>query len=124
MAAAEIGCHSATISAKVLEELSLLPYQSHEQPGEGVPKPLHPYSEMASSPGRLAKLAGTDPLAPSGCTEDLDPAVDYLADSGINLDIANNADLETKRRLAQSLEGFIAAEKRSQVKIEALMDFA
>ncbi|KNG90455.1 hypothetical protein ANOM_001247 [Aspergillus nomiae NRRL 13137] len=123
MAASEIGCHSATISHQVLKELWALRYVSSKQPGEGVPKPAHPYANALPSPARLAQLAGLDPLAPATWNGELASAdVDYLANNGENLDAANNADPETKRRIADALEGFVKAEKRSQSKIQGLME--
>lgn len=123
MAAGELGCHSATISSDVLKELSELPYKDSEQPGERNAKPIHPYKDAIATPARLAKLAGMDPLTPGTWTDDQTIAdVDYLANNGANLDAANEADQETKKRLAQSLQGFIEAEKLSQAMIETLME--
>jgi transaldolase len=118
MAAGEIGCHSATLSHQVLTELSRLRYDSAGQPGEGHPKPIHPYKDAASIPLRLQKIQQLDPLAdPTWDGQLASVEIDYLANGGAELDNANEADPETKRRLSEALANFVAAEKRSQDKI-------
>ncbi|KAL3440163.1 hypothetical protein BJX65DRAFT_300674 [Aspergillus insuetus] len=122
MAASEIGCHSATLPHGVLKELAGLVYVATKQPGEGIPKPEHPYFNAPPNPARLAQLAGVDFFAPPSWNGELARAdVDYLANNGESLDKANEADLETKRRLADALEGFIAMEEKSRKVIEDLM---
>ncbi len=119
MAASEIGCHSAMIAHQVLKELADLPYNSWQQAGEGVPKPVHPYVDAAPTPVHLSRLAGIDPLAPVSWNGELTSTdVDCLANKGAKLDAANDADLETKRQLPDTVEIFIKAEKRIQVKFE------
>ena len=123
MAPSEIGCHSATIAHQVLKELADLPYSS-QQPGEELPKPVHPNVDAAPTPIRLSRLAGMDSLAPASWDGELvSNDVDYLANKGAKLDSANDADLETKKRFStgHALEIFVKAEKRIQAKIEELM---
>ena len=122
MAAGELGCHSATISHQVLNQLAKLPYDASKQPGEGTLKQIHPYQIAAPTPARLARLSRVDPL--SGADWDGKMAsteVDYLANQGSELEKAIDADLATKERLRDALELFIGAEKKSQVKIEEAM---
>jgi transaldolase len=122
MAAGELGCHSATISHMVLTELANLPYDGSKQPGEGVKKPAHPYKNAAPTPERLKKIAQTDPLIGPNWDGKLSRTdIDYLANGGSELDKANEADPETKKRLREALALFVAAEKRSQAKIEEAM---
>jgi transaldolase len=122
MAAGEIGCHSATISHMVLTELANLPYDGSKQPGEGVPKPAHPYLNALPTPTRLAKIAQLDALANASWDGKLaSTEIDYLANMGAELDKANEADAVTKQRLREALALFVAAEKRSQAKIEEAM---
>lgn len=122
MAAGEIGCHSATISHMVLTELANLPYDGSKQPGEGVPMPSHPYLNASPTPARLAKIAQVDPLGnPDWDGKLASTDIDYLANTGAELDKANDADAVTKQRLREALALFVAAEKRSQTKIEEAM---
>lgn len=122
MAAGEMGCHSATISHLVLTQLANLPYDGSKQPGEGVPKPDHPYKNAAPTPERLKKIAQTDPLIGPNWDGKLSRTdIDYLANGGAELDKANEEDPQTKKRLREALALFVAAEKRSQAKIEEAM---
>lgn len=63
-----------------------------------------------------------DPLTPSWDGKLAATDIDYLADNGAKLDKANKEDPETKRRLSEALEAFVGAEKRSQAKIEEVMN--
>ncbi|KAK1978322.1 hypothetical protein LZ30DRAFT_800514 [Colletotrichum cereale] len=122
MAAGEMGCHSATISHTVLDELAKLQYDGSKQPGEGVPKPTHVYKDARPLPERLKKLVNVDPLAASSW--DGKPArtdVDYLANGGAELQKAIEADPITSTRLADALKLFIGGEKSSQAKIEEVL---
>ena len=113
IAAGELGCQSATISHMVLTELSKRPYDGAKQPGEGVPKPDHPYRNAAPTPARLVKLAQIDPLVGPNWDGKLSRTdIDYLANGGAELDKANEADPQTKKRLREALALFVAAEKR------------
>lgn len=122
MAAGEMGCHSATISHTVLDQLASLPYDASKQPGQGVPKPAHVYRDAGPVPERLKGLLTTDPLAPP--TWDGTPAstdVDYLADGGRELQKAIEADPETTKRLDEALRLFTGGEERSKAKVEAML---
>ncbi|GKT96498.1 transaldolase [Colletotrichum tofieldiae] len=122
MAAGEMGCHSATISHTVLNELAKFPYDGTKQPGEGVPKPVHVYKDSGPIPERLKKLANIDPLAAAEWDGKLARTdVDYLANGGAELQNAIEADPVTKTRLADALNLFIGGEKSSQAKIEEVL---
>lgn len=122
MAAGEMGCHHATISADVLKQLAVLQYDSSKQPGEGVPKLSHPYKNAGPTPIRLAKLSKTDPLAAANWDGKLaSTGIDYLANNGAELEKANEADPATKKRLLEALELFKGGELRSKAAIEAAM---
>ena len=122
MAAGEMGCHSATISHTVLAQLAELPYDSTKQPGEGVPKPAHPYANAGPTPLRLQKLLKIDPLAPADWNGKLASTdIDYLANSGAELEKAVEADPVTKLRRDVAIKLFIGGEERSRAKIEEAM---
>ncbi|KAK0100209.1 hypothetical protein ONS95_008548 [Cadophora gregata] len=122
MAAGEMGCHHATISADVLSQLVVLPYDGSKQPGEGVPKSAHPYKNAGPIPARLSKLLTMDPLAPKGWDGNLASTdIDYLANSGAELEKSIEADPATKTRLFEALELFKGGELRSKAAIEEAM---
>ncbi|KAH7123491.1 hypothetical protein B0J13DRAFT_511881 [Dactylonectria estremocensis] len=122
MAAGEMGCHSATISHTVLEQLSKLPYDASKQPGEGLPKPTHVYKNAHPTPERLKKLLTVDVLAgPDWDGKLASTDVDWLANGGSELDKANEADIPTKKRLEDALTLFIGGEERSKLKVETLL---
>ncbi|KAJ6032141.1 hypothetical protein N7540_002873 [Penicillium herquei] len=122
MVAGEIGCHSATIPHQVMLELSQRRYDSSQQPGQGLPKPPHPYKDAAPTPSRLQEIAKVDPLTPGWDGVLAATDVDYLANNGTQLDVANENDPETKKRLSEALEAFVGAEKKSQAKVEEVMN--
>jgi transaldolase len=125
MAAGEMGCHSATISHTVLNKLAELSYDGKKQPGEGSPKPQHVYKNPAPVPERLRKLAKMDPLAAADWDGKLaNTDTDYLANGGVELAKAIEADPITKSRLKDALELFIGGENRSKAKVEAAMQAA
>lgn len=121
MAAGEIGFQSATIPRQVLQDLADRPYDVSKQPGEGLPKLAHPYADLKPVPDRLKEILGTDPLTPDWKGELASTDIDYLANNGAKLDLANEADAQTKRRLAEAIEAFVGAEKNSQAKIEEVL---
>jgi transaldolase len=122
MAAGEMGCHHATISADVINQLAELQYDSTKQPGEGVPKPSHPYKNAGPTPIRLAKLSTTDPLAaPNWDGKLASTEIDYLVNNGAELEKAIEADPVTKTRLFEALELFKGGELRSKAAIEQAM---
>ncbi|EME43671.1 hypothetical protein DOTSEDRAFT_72882 [Dothistroma septosporum NZE10] len=116
MAAGEHGCHSATISPQVLDELAGLQYDSSKQPGEGKPKPDHPYVEYRT-PDRLREVSKVDPLSKGKA--DAGTEVDYLANNGAELQKAIEADPVTTQRLKDALELFTGGLLESKAKIEA-----
>jgi transaldolase len=123
MAAGEMGCDSSTISPQVLTELAKLPYDGSKQPGEGVPKPVHPNNQnTVPTPERLKKIAATDPLAPANWDGKLASTdIDYLANNGAELAKAIAADPATVARLKDALELFIGGQNKSRAKIEAAL---
>ena len=122
MAAGELGCHSATISHTVLDQLASLPYDASKQPGVGAPKPAHVYRDVGPVSERLKGLLTVDPLAPAGWDGRLASTdVDYLADGGAALQRAIAADPETTKRLDEALTLFTGGENRSKAKVEEML---
>ncbi|KAH7006832.1 hypothetical protein EDB80DRAFT_644877 [Ilyonectria destructans] len=122
MAAAEMGCHSATISHTVLNELAKLPWDGSKQPGAYVPKPVHVYKDAGLCPERLKKLANIDPLAAAEWDGKLASTdIDYLANGGEALQKAIKADPVTTARLADALKLFTGGEERSKAKVEEVL---
>lgn len=122
MAAGEMGCHSATISHTVINELAKLTYDGTKQPGEGAPKPQHVYVTSGPLAERFVKIAKTDPLAVASWDGKLaDNNTDWLANNGAELQKAIAADPASQQRLNDALDLFKGGEARSRVKIEAMM---
>ncbi|KAF4970366.1 hypothetical protein FZEAL_10058 [Fusarium zealandicum] len=122
MAAGEMGCHSATISHTVLNELAKLPWDGSKQPGADVPKPVHVYKNAGPCPARLQKLANIDPLAAAEWDGKLASTdVDYLANGGEALQQAIAADPVTQTRLFDALTLFTGGEERSKSKVEEVL---
>lgn len=115
MAAGEHGCHSATISPEVLDELAGLQYDGSKQPGEGKPKPAHMYANYQTS-DRLKDVSKVDPLAPGAKVASTE--TDYLANNGEELRKAIEADPVTTKRLKDALELFTGGLMESKAKIE------
>lgn len=126
MAAGEMGCHSATISHFVLNELAELPYDPEDKaPKRAVPpvgpgRLAHVYRDAAALTDRFLPLSLIDPLDDGNKPVDIDAAikVDYLANGGKALDEAIAADKQTARRLKIALELFTGGENRSKEKVE------
>ena len=122
MAAGEMGCHSATISPQVLDELAKLPYDGTKQPGAGVPKPTHPYKDAPPTSARLQKLSKIDPLAAANWDGKLASTdIDYLANQGAELEKAIAADPITVQRIDDALKLFQGGLDESRAKIEKAM---
>ncbi|KAG9603132.1 aldolase, partial [Aureobasidium melanogenum] len=118
MAAGEHGCHSATISPQVLDELSKLTYDGSKQPGEGKPKPAHMYAGY-KTPDRLAEVSRIDPLAAASIDAKIASTdVDYLANNGEELQKAIKDDPVTSQRLDDALKLFTSGLMESKAKIE------
>ncbi|KAG9958766.1 aldolase, partial [Aureobasidium melanogenum] len=118
MAAGEHGCHSATISPQVLNELSKLTYDGSKQPGEGKPKPAHMYAGY-KTPDRLADASKIDPLAAASIDAKIASTdVDYLANNGEELQKAIKADPVTSQRLDDALKLFTSGLMESKAKVE------
>ena len=103
----------------VLEELYTTPV-TNEIRTTYKPSPyFYRTSNGGATPDRLLKIAKMDPLASAQWDGKLaDPNVDYLANQGVALEEACNADPATKARLRDALELFIGAEAESRRKIE------
>lgn len=125
MAAAEFGCHSATISHTLLDQLAKLSYNASKQLGEGIPKPDHPYKNPRPTPIRLAELSKTDPLAANWDGKLASTSIDYLANGGAELEKAIQSDPIAANRLAYALDLFIGddegGETSSRKKCEEVM---
>ncbi|KAK7748163.1 hypothetical protein SLS53_001418 [Cytospora paraplurivora] len=126
LAAAEFGCHSATLSPRIIQELAKLEYDGTRQPGEGgIPKPqpdVEFYQADWPAPSRLQKLAGTDPLAAKDWDGKLaSTEVDYLANGGKEVEEAIRKDPISDSRLKEALKIFTAAEDRSRKRIEDVL---
>lgn len=125
MAAGEFGCHSATISFSVLDQLARLAYDdSSKLPGgEGVPKPEHVYRFARPTPERLRRLAGVDPLAAKDWDGRLASTdVDYLAGGGKELEAAIAQDAWTREKLKDVIDVFVRGENRSKDRITSALD--
>lgn len=119
MAAGEMGCHSATISPQVLDELASLTYDGSEQKGEGKSKPAHVYID-AKTPKRLLEVSKIDPLSAAKIDGDIASTdIDYLANNGAELAKAIKADPVTSARLDDALKLFTGGLLESKAKIEA-----
>lgn len=128
MAAAEFGCHSATLPPRVIDELARLEYDGTEQPGTraGVSPKLQPevefYQSPFTTPARLQELAGADPLAARDWDGGLaGTGTDYLADGGAELDKAIGRDPIAESRLREGLEVFLAMENKSRALVESVL---
>lgn len=118
MAAGEHGCHSATISPEVLNELAKLQYDGTQQPGEGKPKPANVYAGY-KTPERLLKVSKIDPLQAASIDGKLASTdIDYLANNGEELQKAIKADPITSQRLEDALTLFTGGLMESKAKIE------
>ncbi|KAI0536457.1 hypothetical protein GGR58DRAFT_395782 [Xylaria digitata] len=114
MAAAEMGCHSATISNTVLDQLAKLKYNISEQPCEGVPKPQHPYKNPGPTSARLIELSKTDPLTANWDGKLASTSIDYLANQGAELEKAIASDPIATNRLTEALKIFIGDDKNGE----------
>jgi transaldolase len=132
MAAGEMGCHSATISHYVLNELAELTYDPTDKnpkkptPAVGPGRLAHVYKDADVLTERFMPLSTIDPLADDGKPLNIDELikVDWLANGGKALDEANAKDTQTARRLKIALELFTGGENRSKDKIEAALKAA
>lgn len=125
MAAAEFGCHSATLPPKVIDHLAQLEYDGTKQPGAGAPKPqpeVEFYQSSFTTPARLQELARVDPLAAKDWDGKLaSTEIDYLADGGVELERAIRKDPITESRLKEGLDVFTAMENKGKALIESVL---
>ena len=115
LASSELGCHSATISQDLLEELKTL------TPGK-ITLPISlkvallqsPYADEVPIPSpRLGKLLTRD-LDEQGGWLANDLTVDLLADGGKVLDQALEKDSEAARMVKEALDMFIFCEEETK----------
>ncbi|KAI0474361.1 hypothetical protein F4859DRAFT_88314 [Xylaria cf. heliscus] len=124
MAAAEFGCHSATLPFPVLNQLVELKYNASEQPGADVPKPDHVYKNAGPTPARLAELSKIDPLLENWDGEQASTDIDYLANEGAELEKAIASDPIATYRLAAALKIFIGDDEFGETSSRKLCEEA
>jgi transaldolase len=120
IAAAELGCHSATLSPKLLDELAHTKYDQAMDVGKEIMKAENTYKNAAPVPERLQHLLETDPLAVNGFS----PAqmdIDYLGNGGSGLAKALENDPVGSNRLKDAIALFVRAESASKTLIEYWM---
>ena len=124
-AAAELGCHSVTLSPDLLKELANTRYDGSLDLGSHRAK-LEPnafYSQLPTTSTRLQPLLCMDPLKKS--TDLFEPVrteVDYLANDATELVKALDSDPEGKQRLEDAIAMFLQAENASKNLIESLIN--
>lgn len=117
IATAELGCHSATLSPKTIDELAATPYNKEMDFGEAMPKVANPYEGTIPLPKRLMPLLSSDPLTQG----DFHPArtdIDYLPNNGAVLEEAMARDPAGSNRLRDAIAMFVRAEAASKELIE------
>jgi hypothetical protein len=105
-----MGCHSATISYPLLNQLSTLHYDGFQELNAERIKPAHVYKCPKPLTWRLEGLAAR-------CPENM-LDFDYLADGGKPLTRAIEEDQTARTWMTAALNMFIDAEKKSKAKIE------
>ncbi|KAL2068435.1 hypothetical protein VTL71DRAFT_16533 [Oculimacula yallundae] len=122
IATAEFGCHSATVSPTMFDELSSTSYDKSLDIGAVTLKAKREGSRASavSTPTRLQHLLQSDPLTGNGFTQ-VSTKVDYLASNGAALEMALSADPAGSTRLNDAIALFISAENASKEHIEGLM---
>ena len=109
----------ATPLAPVLKELCETPADANVKPTYKPNPYIYSSVHEGATPSHLAELAKKDPLALAKMDGKIaDYNTDYLAEGGVALEEACNADPATKSRLRDALELFIGAEMESRTKIE------
>lgn len=113
IATAELGCHSATISPRVIDELARTPYDASKDTSGEKTRQKSSRNITDPIPERLLHLLAADPLA----TGDFIAAridIDYLADNGAELEAALGHDPVGRSRLKDALAWFERAENSSK----------
>lgn len=120
MIAGDFGCHSATISYSILDQLAELKYEpSIHQNGMRAPKPEFVYKSPSPMAPNLRELSMTDPLAAKDWDGKLASTdIDYLSSGGEELQWAIHKDPITATRLNDTIEIFTRGEQRSKDRIE------
>ena len=122
-AAAELGCHSVTLSPALLEELVNTKYDGSLDLGVPHLKPQGKdfYTQLPNVCERLQPLLITDSLRSStGSPQQARLDVDYLANEAAELVRALENDPEGKKRLEEAIEMFVQAEQSSKDLIETV----
>ncbi|KAK5051036.1 hypothetical protein LTR84_003595 [Exophiala bonariae] len=120
IASAELGCHSATMSTAVIDELAATPYDKSLDFGEPVPKAEVPDRSIRTTPVRLQALLSSDSLQEAPFVR-ASIEIDYLANGGANLIAAMGKDPVGLGRLQDAISLFVRAENASKQLIESLM---
>ncbi|KAF4441437.1 hypothetical protein FACUT_2745 [Fusarium acutatum] len=115
LASSELGCHSATISQDLLEELkTLTPWEIPMLPTPKVASLSSPYADNVPIPSpRLGELL-TRRLGEERGWSAKDLTVDLLADGGKALDQALEKDSEAARMVKEALDMFIFCEEEAR----------
>ena len=120
IAAAELGCHSVTLSPTRLDELSNTNYDLSMDRGVEVLKAEIANQDDMATPKRLQHLLSTDPLVPHQFV----PAridIDYLTDGGAELEKVLLNDPAGSNRLRDAIAMFVRAEAASKLLIEDVL---
>lgn len=120
IATAELGCHSATMSTKVIDDLAATPYDKSLDFGLHVSKAGLPDLSVRDTPERLQTLLTCDSLR-EGPFVRARTDVDYLANEGAELVAAMEKDPVGLGRLKDAIALFVWAENGSKDLIESLM---
>ncbi|KAJ5114810.1 hypothetical protein NUU61_000569 [Penicillium alfredii] len=116
MAMGELGCHHATISEDIIQQLSILSAEANPPPGANV------FTETGIPSSRIIHLAKTDPLSGADWDGKLASTdIDYLAENGKELENAIQQDLVTARGVKEALEAFEANELQSKSAIQEVL---
>lgn len=98
---------------KVSSERQLSPQEAELEQQQRL---AHPFARKL--PAEFLPLLEKDPLSADGLPFKVDPSVDWLANGGKALDDYINSDIETARRLQESLDLFIKAEDVAKEVVE------
>ncbi|KAF9774417.1 hypothetical protein IL306_007588 [Fusarium sp. DS 682] len=125
LASAELGCHSATISQDLLEDLKSLTLGKVAIPAvTKLASVASPYSDDMPIPSpRIIGLLARDRNKTLGKDKEwwlTDLSIDFLADKGKALDQAIDKDMEAARMVKEALDMFVFCEKETQKLIEGI----
>ena len=123
IAAPELGCHSVTVSASMIQELADTRYDSRLDIGKHRTKPTDAdfYASLPEPSERLQPLLASDPLRDTTTPfQPVDIAVDYLDNNAAMLVEALERDPAGQQRLEDAIALFIRAEQASKALIESI----